>query len=746
MKGTADDTLFHLEWVLLEMARLQRLPLDRLQVKGALRSLKPNGNPLAQARQVITSAGLRAPTALSRPDPARLPLMAHVPSLGWVVVINRQPDGRWQVQSPGGAAVCSQHDLDGSCLLLQSGNSHDAATSASGRPHAESFSFAHIIRATMFSYRGAITEAVLASVLIGLLALMTSLFSMQVYDRVIPTRSEYTLAVLGAGVVLSILIELTLKFVRAHIMDRVAVGADHRLSREIFQRLLQLRVDQIPQSVGSLAGQIRGYEQVRNFYTAGTLFSVVDLPMGLVFLLVIAAIASPLVALVPLTMAIVALAVGMYARRRIARLAESSAVHSHQKTGLLVEAVEGVETIKSGSGGWRFLSRWLDLNQRTIGTDLSMRRNSEAISYFAAASQQLAYAGVVFVGALVVMQGHMTMGALIAASILCGRVLSPIMMIPGLFVQHAHARAALKGLNAIYALKSDNEGVQRVLVPQLLQGHLAVENAVFSYGMQTQLALRVEGLEIAPGEKVGVIGPIGAGKSTLLRLLSGLYVPREGRVLIDGMDMSHIRREVLNQHIGYLQQEHRLFEGTLRDNLLIGLPDPGDVVLNEVMKRTGMDRLVRSHPMGLDRQITEGGKGLSGGQRQLLALTRLLLAQPCIMMLDEPTANLDGAQEAQVVDVLRQEIDQEKTLILVTHKPELLQLVDRVIVVMGHKIALDGPKTDVLEKLHKAPRLHDTSATPAALRMHAASQASHSTPLPPTPIANQTTSQEAVAP
>jgi ATP-binding cassette subfamily C protein LapB len=296
------------------------------------------------------------------------------------------------------------------------------------------------VRDGLKQHRTALIEACIASAFIGALSLATSLFSMQVYDRVIPVRSEYTLIILAAGVFISILIELGMKFARSHLMDYVIVGLDQRLSREIFQRLLQLRVDQMPASVGSLSAQLRGYEQVRGFYTASTLFTLIDLPMALLFAVVIMLVASPWVAAVPLAFSVIALLMGLSIRKKIMAQAREGAALSNMKTGLLVEAVEGIETIKAGSGGWKFLSRWINVNGSTIQNDLKMRASTDSVGYLSATIQQVSYAGLVAVGALLVMQGQMTMGALIASSILSGRILAPVMAIPGLLVQHAHAQ------------------------------------------------------------------------------------------------------------------------------------------------------------------------------------------------------------------------------------------------------------------------------------------------------------------
>jgi ATP-binding cassette, subfamily C, bacterial LapB len=288
-------------------------------------------------------------------------------------------------------------------------------------------------------------------------------------------------------------------------------------------------------------------------------------------------------------------------------------------------------------------------------------------------------------------------------------------------VQHAHAKAAMDGLEKLYTLKTDHEGLDRPLVPMHIRGAYSLDGVQFAYPsdnpmMPNPAALVVQQLDIQPGERVGILGPIGSGKSTLLRLLCGLYHAQQGRILLDGLDITHISREVLSRQVGYLQQDHRLFQGTLRENLLIGLPDPGDDVLQQAMERTGMNRLVASHPKGLERPIMEGGKGLSGGQRQLVAFTRLALARPGVMLLDEPTASMDDEQERRCLSVIAQEAAAGKTLVVVTHKPSLLPLVNRLIVVVGSRIVLDGPRDVILEKLNAANRNLNTPQADAAVQ------------------------------
>lgn len=688
-----------LAWALGRLATLQGTMLDPLQLRAGLHLTGASQHPAGQLDLLCRHLGVAAPARLDRPDPAHLPLLCHLESGRWGIVTDLASNGEWMVACGQTIQPVTGAALAGNCMRVSlAGSATGTADAKSSLVDDESATFRARRNAAIRPHRGALIEACGGSVMIGLLALATSMFSMQVYDRVIPTHGEYTLFVLATGVLISVLIELAVKIARARVMDHVVVGVDGMLSRDIFQRLMQLRVDQMPASVGSLAAQIRGYEQVRAFYTASSLFALVDLPMAVVFVLIVMALATPAVGLVLLAFALVALGIGLASQRRIALQAKEGAAYANLKTGLLVEAVEGAETIKAGAGGWRFLSRWLDVSARTIANDLTMRHLSENVGYLGGTVQQLSYASLIVVGALTVMHGEMTTGSLIACSILSGRILNPILGMPGLMIQHAHARAAEEGLEKLYQLKTDNHGVRRPLVPERIEGRFTLEDVSFAYG-ENPLALRVPRLHIQPGERIAVVGPIGSGKSTLLRVLTGMYVPQSGRVLLDGLDMSHISRLALSRQIGYLQQDHRLFQGTLRENLLIGLPDPGDEAILHAMHRTGMDRVVAAHPKGLDRPIVEGGRGLSGGQRQLVAFTRLLLCRPRIILLDEPTASMDDEQERRCLSVLAEEAQAGATLVIVTHKLNVLPLMDRVVVMVGNGIVRDGPRDAILNEL-----------------------------------------------
>ncbi|WP_443115573.1 ATP-binding cassette domain-containing protein [Herbaspirillum seropedicae] len=677
-----------LSWALTMAARRQGVVIDTQRLGTAIAAaVGKGGSP--DIPKLCRALNLSRPRHLAKPDRPSLPLLCQVKEQGWGLLVDQRPDGRWDFLCHTGQSVVGDAEIVGGGYRLD-------FTEQGGKKGQQGFE--RVFLDAIGEFRPVLIEIVVASVVMSIIALGASIFSMQVYDRVIPTHGVATLIVLAIGVGLAILFELGMKFARSHIMDKVVSGLDAKLSQALYERLLAVRVDQLPGSVGSLAGQLRGYEQIRSFYTSQTLFTLVDLPLGLLFVLVIALIASPWMALVPTVFGAVAILIGYLSNRKVARLADKSAAASNLKTGLLVETVEGVETIKSGSGGWKFLSRWIDVSAESIRSDMAMRAIGDHAGYIAATLQQLSYSTTVIIGAFLVINGQITMGALIACSILGGRILAPVAMIPGLMVQRAHTKATLAGLEKIYALQTD-QGSERQLTPDNLRGEFRIEEAKFTYAGSMLNAMTIDQLTINAGERVAVLGPIGAGKSTILRLLSGLYRPQQGRILLDGLDMANINRLTLNQHIGYLQQDHRLFVGSLRENLLIGLPDPGDDVLRQVMERTGLLRLVSSHPKGLDLPIQEGGRGLSGGQKQLVAFTRLLLCQPNVFLLDEPTASMDEDLERHCLNVLNQEISGGRTLVVVTHKPAFLPMVDRVIVVVGNRIVLDGPRDVILARL-----------------------------------------------
>lgn len=689
-------------------SRLQSKGVDRLQLHHAigkhqaLLGQTTDTNWRDHLKAVALDAGAEAVDWQDQPDPARLPAITWLPEQGWVVVRAQAPTGDWLIDCQGKLIQKSSAEpLPVARLILPEGNADGEQNPVRA-----------LFKRAFLAHKKIFIEGAVAGSLINLLALGTSMYSMQVYDRVIPTQGYATLGVLTLGVGIAVVFELIFKVIRSYLMEHAVTDIDSRLSRDIFSRLLQVRLDQLPGTVGSLSSQLRGYETIRAFLSSTTFYLLIDAPFGIFFVLLIAIIGGPLVALVPLLFLVFSIAIGITLRKKIDYHAKQATAATNLKTGLLVEAIEGAETIKAGGGGWGALSRWLDVIEESIKHELVNRSISEKTGYFAAVLQQLSYVGLVGVGAYFAAEGNLTMGSLIACSILSGRALGPIAQIPGLMTQRAHAKAALEGLEKVFALETDNHGVERPLVPEKIHGQYSLERVRFAYPGAPQ-ALSIQQLNIQPGEKIGVIGHIGSGKSTLLRLLTGMYQANEGRILLDGLDIDQISRGLLADKIGYLQQEHRLFNGTLRQNLLVGIPDPGDEAIRNAATRTGLLAAITNHPKGLELMIAEGGKGLSGGQRQLVAMTRLLLSHPTVWLLDEPTASMDEATEQRCIQTLRQTIQPDHTLMLVTHKPALLALVNRLIVVANHQIIVDGPRDQVIAQLNENAKKQQEAAKAA---------------------------------
>ncbi len=684
---------------LVRLAQLQSDNLDRLALREAVETAQDNTPDDAKAQIRSITKQLRLPAARWKPEPqldsAPALLCRIEPYFGieWGLLRGKNAQNQW---------ISEWWDKHASRWVERADDAlpdHHAISLKLSQTYVASKSpVFRLILDELLTHRRIIRETVLASLIATVLALAISFFSMQVYDRVIPSSAMQTLLVLTLGVLIAIFFEWLIKHVRSHLYEDLIDQVDQRLARTVYLRFLSVRLDQMPQSVGALASQMRGYETIRGFLTSMTTNLMVDAPFALFFAGVIALIAGPL-ALIPTFFFFVSLAIGLFYRKRLENIAKQAMAASNLKTGLLVETIEGAETIKAGQGGWRMLTRWMRTTNDARESELEMRNISEHSQHLAASFQQVSYVLMVAYGAYLVTRSDISQGALIACSILSGRVLSAVSIIPGQIVQWSHAKAALQSLDKLWSLEDDHHGQSQPIAIENIRGEYRLENITSHY--QGSRALMVSQLTIRPGEKIGILGPVGSGKTTLLRVLSGMFKPQEGRVLLDSIDLAHINKPLLAEHIGYVQQDGRLFSGTLRDNLILGQVDPGDEAILEAARKTGlMQTVITPHPHGLQRTIYEGGTGLSGGQRQLVNLTRTVLRQPSIWLLDEPTASMDRNTEAHMTQTLKDAIQPTDTLVLVTHKTEMLDLVDRLIVVYNHQIALDGPKQDVLRQLH----------------------------------------------
>ncbi len=685
---------------LMRIARLQGDVYNPMELQESIESFSaeldgPNilqDGPKQILDRVLLSMSLPMCKSLQDADPSKVPAIVYSAIDGWGVLRGQNGLENWVVE------YFNEYSQGWAEEVLSSLEPLFIARLTLLKPfNLRGSNALQLIKQELLSHRKLLIEAALGGVTINLVALASSLYSMQVYDRVVPTGAMQTLLALTLGVFIAIIFELFAKIARSKLYERVINATDSKLSRAIFLRFLSIRLDQLPKGVGTIAGQLRGYEMVRGFLTSITTQLLVDVPFAIFFLIIIAMMAGE-IALIPLVFLILSAGFSMLLRKHTEHFTAKATDVSNLKMGLLVESIEGAETIKSGHAGWRVLAKWIKITDEARLQEHQIRQISEQSQHAMAALQQLAYVVILIVGVLAVNKGGLTMGALVATSMLSGRVLGPAFSLPGQLVQWGHARAALKGLDQLWVLKDDHHDIGHPIQLENIKGHFLFDSVQAQYMLSPALA--VGRLEILGGERVGVVGPIGAGKTTFLRLLSGMYKPQAGRILLDGIDLSHISKPVLAEKVGYLQQDGRLFSGTLRDNLILGMLDPGDERILSVANETGLfQAAISSHPMGLYREIMEGGSGLSGGQKQLVSLTRVFLRSPQIWLLDEPTASMDRALESHILEALKNKMTTKDTLILVTHKPELLELVDRLIVIAGHQVVLDGPKAMVIQQL-----------------------------------------------
>lgn len=651
-------------------------------------------------RRLSSRLGWRKPSPVGgRPRAHQFPLFMYDPAEGWAIAEQFETIDAVRVVSPTFKGL-REINSDTRFYMpqfprLRDKERADRAIQIFGR--------------TLWLRKKVLFSAILATIVVNLVALATSLYTMQVYDRVIPRSGFDTLWVLTVGVGIALLLDFILRTTRSLMIEREAAKVDAEVSEFFFARAQAVRLDARPPSIGTMAAQIRGWEQIRSLLSSASIFLLADLPFAIFFILVIMSIGGP-VAIIPMVSFPIALILALIFAKLIKDDTAKAQVSGNRKNGLLVEALDAAETIKANRGSWHMLARWNQLMEEVQLHEDSVKRWSSVATSLFSTLQQLAYVLIIAVGAILVSQGDMTAGALIACSIIAGRVNGPLLaQLPGLLVQWGYARSSLEGLDSLMVLPLDQAQDTESLRPVRLDSSLHLAEVKFGYSPERP-SIDIPRLDIRSGEKVGIIGGIGSGKSTLLRILAGLYAPSEGQVRIGGLEMRQIAPDILRRQIGYLPQDTRLLNGTMRENLLLGLSDPGDDALMKAITEIGLAQMVAAHPMGIDLPIAEGGRGLSGGQRTLTILTRLFLSDPTVWLLDEPTSNLDQAAEVRLLQSLKTRMTAEKTLVLVTHRMQLLALTERLIVMGNGRIVMDGPTNAVLEKLRT-----NTPPTPVKL-------------------------------
>ncbi|PZX38924.1 ATP-binding cassette subfamily C protein LapB [Roseinatronobacter thiooxidans] len=690
--GTEPDDMTALEACALHVAA----SLDRPMTLAALQAAQSGAKGSVTLRDVITAAeraGLQAGfgrRALKDFDTSLTPAILILDEDRAVVLEDVLADERLALFDPAlgqGVGVIAREKLDaaytGFALLMRAEHREDIALNATGRQ-------GHWFWSTLAENRWAYSQVLLAAVLANFLSLSTSLFIMVVYDRVLPNEAIESLIALTVGVGIALMFDFLIKSLRAGFIDRAGQRADLVMGRRIFDQILDLQMRARKGSTGALASTLREFETLRDFFTSATLVAVVDLPFILLFIGVIYLIGGPL-AIVPALAVPFVLIVGIAVQPVLARLAEKSFADGQSKQGVLVETLSGLETIKAAGAQRQMRARWEDAIARQSDHGLKSRAVTQFAINATAFAQQAAQVMIVFYGVFLITAGEVSMGALIAGVILTGRTLAPLAQLAQTLTRFNQARTSYRSLDALMKAESERpEGKGWISRPKL-DGEIKFDGVSFAYPDQTVDALRDISFTIKPGEKVAILGRIGSGKSTVARLMLGLYQPREGAVLVDGVDIRQIDPGDLRRNMGSVLQDIWLFSGTVRENIAIGAMQARDHEIIEAARIAGVEDFVRRHPSGYDMMLAERGEGLSGGQKQAITLARALLGRRPIMLMDEPTSSMDVQNEAGVIARLKTEMA-DRTLVIVTHRTSLLELVDRVIVIDQGRVAADGPK------------------------------------------------------
>ena len=539
------------------------------------------------------------------------------------------------------------------------------------------------------------TDIMVASMVANILALATIVFSMQVYDRVVPSQSIPTLWVLAGGVLIAAIFEFILRVARVYLSDIIGKRADLKISDRVFGHALRIKNKDRSKSTGTFISQIRELEGVRELVTSTTISAIADLPFFFLFLVIFWLIGGNLFWVMLLVVPLMVVP-GLLAQKKLAQLAKEGMRESSIRNAILVEAVQGIEDIKLLRAEARFQNQWNHMNEVSAEISMRQRKITGWLNAWTQKIQGLTYAIVILVGCFAVMAGDMTTGALVACSILSSRMLAPITQLTGVLGRWQQAKVAKEGLEELMKKPVDRPDRAQLIHRKVIHGDYQLKSVLFKYGDEDpRPSLVIPQLHIRAGEKVAILGRNGAGKSTLLQLLSGMQSPVQGKIGLDGVDQSLIDPDDIRRDMGLLNQNSQLFFGTIRENLVLGAPLATDQDVLRALRITNALEIVEQKKEGLDHLILEGGVGFSGGQRQALVLARLLIRNPNILLLDEPTAAIDDVSEKVLIQNLKQWLG-HRTLVVATHRPAVLELVDRIIVIHDGKIIKDGPRDTIL--------------------------------------------------
>jgi len=688
---------------LLILCRLHDCNVSRTSLSAGLplaqQALTVDLLPRAAARAGLQGRVLRR--KLDAIDRLNLPVLLLLKGNRCAVLLRWEEDGRALIlpsEADGGEQRVTREELD----ALYTGQ----ALFARPRHELENLRTPLVprvnawFRDTLNLSRWLYSDAILASLMINLLGLMVPLFVMQTYDRVVPNQATSTLWVLAIGLLIGTGFELTLRLVRAHLLDQAGKKTDVILSATLFERITGMSMKARPASIGGFAQSIHDFQGLREFLTAVTLTSIIDLPFAVLMLAVIGLLGGWLV-VIPLVAFPVTILFAWIIQMRLRDTVERSLALGAERQALLVETLGGLETLKACGAESERQHKWESTHGALTRLDSHARDLSALASNGTLFIQQFSGMATIVAGVYIIIAGNLSVGALVASYMLGSRVLAPLGQIAGLITRYQQAQVTMKSTDALMALPQEREPGKHPLQHTQLKGAIDVVKATFAYGGSgTAAALNEVSISVKPGERIGIIGRSGSGKSTLARLMMGFYTPDDGQLLLDGLDLRQVDVADLRQQVGYVAHDLPLLAGSLRDNLTLGARYVTDARMLEVAELTGVTELARNHPLGFDRPVGERGQLLSGGQRQAVLLARALLLDPPIMLLDEPTSHMDNSSE----DLLRQKLlglMQGKTLLLVTHRMSMLSLVERLVVLDNGKVVADGPKELVVEALRK---------------------------------------------
>ena len=539
-------------------------------------------------------------------------------------------------------------------------------------------------------------KVALAAVFINIFGLLTSLFTMTVYDRVVPNNATASLVALTIGLGIVIIFDFILKMLRAYFVDHAGARIDRDIGESVFERLLAMRLELKKGSTGALAGMMRELEALRDFFASATLTAVVDVPFILITLLLVWIIGG-VVVLVPAIMVPMVVIIGWLTHPALERLSARAMGEGLLKQSVLVEAIGGLETVKTAGAAPLLTGRWNKAVEQHSDSSLRQRLVAAIGVTFATSAGTISYAGVVIIGVNLIAERELTMGGLIACSILAGRAIAPLAQISQLLSRLTSTRTAYRQINEMMKLPPEGPEGDAIKLSSV-KGGIEFRNVGFRYPGAPERAIDGLSFTINPGEHVALLGRVGSGKSTIARLVLGLYPPEEGLIMIDGTDIRQLDPSDLRTHVGAAMQESVLLTGSVRENIALGRPGVDDDELLRASQVSGTHQFMGQIANGYDLRLADRGEGLSGGQKQSIAIARALAGRPPVLIMDEPTSAMDAQTEGGLIQRLKEEL-KGRTLILITHRPPLLQLVQRIILLDRGKIVSDGPRDNVLKQI-----------------------------------------------